>query len=68
MKYKKIGLIFLLCFSIASGFPGNSVIVSRAEITSASIKDKQNQIVAAEKEKDKLKQGLTDIKKPYPKK
>lgn len=63
MKYKKIGLIFLLCFSIAVGFSGNSVIVSRAEITSASIKDKQNQIVAAEKEKDKLKQGLTDVKK-----
>lgn len=63
MKYKKIGLIFLLCFSFAMGFSGNDMIVSRAEITSDSIKDKQNRIEEAEKEKDKLKQGLTDVKK-----
>lgn len=63
MKYKKIGLIFLLCFSVAIGFSGNDMIVSRAEITSDSIKDKQNRIEEAEKEKDKLKQSLTDVKK-----
>lgn len=53
----------MLCLSVAIGFSGNSTIVSRAEITSDSIKDKQNQIKDAEKEKDKLKQGLTDVKK-----
>lgn len=53
----------MLCLSVAMGFSGNSTIVSRAEITSDSIKDKQNQIKDAEKEKDKLKQGLTDVKK-----
>lgn len=63
MKHKKIGLIFLLCFSVAIGFSGNDMIVSRAEITSDSIKDKQNRIEEAEKEKDKLKQSLTDVKK-----
>lgn len=63
MKYKKIGVILLICFSLAVGLSGNSALISRAEITSDSIKDKQNQIQAAEKEKDKLNQGLTDIKK-----
>lgn len=53
----------MLSFLIAIGFAGNDTFVSRAEITSASIKDKQNQISAAEREKDKLKQGLTDVKK-----
>ena len=63
MKYKKTGLILLLCLSVAIGFSGDSAFISRAEITSDSIKEKQNQIKAAEKEKDKLKQGLTDVKK-----
>ncbi len=63
MKYRKTGIILVLCFLIAIGFAGNDTFVSRAEITSDSIKDKQNQISAAEKEKDKLKQGLTDVKK-----
>lgn len=63
MRYKKIGVILLICFSLAVGLSGNSALISRAEIISDSIKDKQNQIQAAEKEKDKLNQGLTDIKK-----
>lgn len=63
MKYRKTGIIFLLSFLITIGFAGNDTFVSRAEITSASIRDKQNQINAAEEEKDKLKQGLTDVKK-----
>ena len=52
MNYKKIGIIFLLCIVVAMGFPSDRTLLSRAEITSASIKDKQNQINAAEKEKE----------------
>ena len=44
MKYRKTGIIFLLSFLITIGFAGNDTFVSRAEITSASIRDKQNQI------------------------
>ena len=53
----------LLCLSVAFAFTGNPASVSRAEVTSDSIKDKQNQISAAEEEKKKLQAGLTDIKK-----
>ncbi len=53
----------MLCLSAAFVFTGNPAIISRAEVTSDSIKDKQNQISAAEEEKKKLQEGLTDIKK-----
>ena len=53
----------LLCLGVAFAFSGDTVFISRAEITSDSIKDKQNQISAAEEEKKKLQEGLTDIKK-----
>lgn len=53
----------LLCLGVAFAFSGDSVFISRAEVTSDSIKDKQNQISAAEEEKKKLQEGLTDIKK-----
>lgn len=53
----------MLCLSAAFVFAGNPAMISRAEVTSDSIKDKQNQISAAEEEKKKLQAGLTDIKK-----
>lgn len=53
----------MLCLGAALFFTGSQVSVSRAEVTSESIKEKQNQISAAEDEKKKLQQGLTDIKK-----
>ena len=63
MNLKKAGFILLLCLGVAFAFSGDSVFISRAEVTSDSIKDKQNQISAAEEEKKKLQEGLTDIKK-----
>lgn len=63
MKYKKTGFILLLCLLTGLFFSGSQGSVSRAEITSDSIKEKENQINAAEDEKKKLQQGLTDIKK-----
>lgn len=53
----------MLCLSAALVFTGNPAIISRAEVTSDSIKDKQNQISAAQEEREKLQAGLTDIKK-----
>lgn len=52
-----------LCLGLAFGLTGNRAMLSHAEITSDSIKEKQDQIDAAEDEKEKLQQGLTDIKK-----
>ena len=53
----------MLCLGMAFGLTGDRATVSHAEITSESIKEKEDQIDAAEDEKEKLQQGLTDIKK-----
>lgn len=63
MKCKKTGFILLLCFLAGFFLTGSQGSISRAQITSDSIKEKENQIDAAEDEKKKLQQGLTDIKK-----
>ena len=63
MKCKKTGFILLLCFLAGFFLTGSQGSISRAQITSDSIKEKENQIDAAEDENKKLQQGLTDIKK-----
>ncbi len=63
MKYKRAGLLLALCLVFTIGISGNHISVDGAGVTSDSIKSKQSQIDVAEKEKEKLQQGLTDIKK-----
>ena len=63
MKKRKAGWILLLGLLAAVFLSSDRGIISRAEITSDSIKEKENQIGAAEDEKKKLQNGLTDVKK-----
>lgn len=60
---KKMGFVLVLCLAVTLVFAWKRGSVSRAEITNDSIKEKENQISAAEDEKEKLQQGLTDVKK-----
>lgn len=53
----------MLGLTAALFLAGNKVSVSQAGITSESIKEKEEQIDAAEGEKKKLQQGLSDVKK-----
>jgi len=50
--------VFALCFTSSS-----ETLVTKAEITSDSIKEKQKQISQAQEEQKKLQQGLSDVKK-----
>ena len=56
-----LGLTLLLFLSVF--FSPNENIISRAEITSDSIKEKQQQISQAQDEQKKLQKGLSDVKK-----
>ena len=60
---KKTGFLLMLCLAVMLIFVWRRGTVSQAEITNDSIKEKENQISAAEDEKEKLQQGLTDVKK-----
>ena len=63
MRKRKIiwGLTLVLFLSVF--FSSNATFISRAEITSDSIKEKQKQISQAQDEQKKLQQGLSDVKK-----
>lgn len=60
---KKTGFMLMLCLAVMLIFVWRRGTVSQAEITNDSIKEKENQISAAEDEKAKLQQGMTDVKK-----
>lgn len=64
MKYKKyvIGAAAAL-LAFAAAFETGSRTIIAQELTSDSIKEKEAQIKAAEKEKKDLQNGLTDLKK-----
>ncbi len=62
-RCKRVSVLLTLVLAITFSMTGNNVTVSSAKIISDSIKEKQEQIEAAEDEKEKLQQGLTDIKK-----
>ncbi len=56
-----IGLVMLLC--LVCMVPINSFTSSASKVTSDSIKDKQNQISEAEKEKEQMKSQVTNLQK-----
>lgn len=62
MKNKKINIGILVCLVILFIVPIHSTASTFNDITSDSIKDKQNQIDKAEDERDQLKNTLTDIR------
>ena len=63
MRKRRIifGLTLVLAMSVF--FSSNVTFISRAEITSDSIKEKQQQISQAQDEQKKLQKGLSDVKK-----
>ena len=64
MKRKKIVVICLaLIMSMMFATPLNTSATSASSVTSASIKEKENQISQAEKEKEKMESQLTDLQK-----
>lgn len=62
-KRRKTAIIAAISLAAALLFSENNTPVSRAEITSDSIEEKQQQISQAENEKKQLQSNLTDIKK-----
>lgn len=63
MKNRKIVICIIVCMIILFAVPIYSAASSISDITSDSIKDKQDQIDQAEDERNQLKSTLTDIKK-----
>lgn len=63
MKFRKAILLAVLGMMVSCCVIADSTLVTKAEITSDSIKEKQKQIKQAEEEKKKLQSGLTDVKK-----
>lgn len=63
MKLRKPMLCVLLCLGIALCIPSQSQALSLNEITSDSIKEKENQISSAQTEKQSLQANLSDVKK-----
>ncbi|MBQ7955018.1 MAG: peptidoglycan DD-metalloendopeptidase family protein [Lachnospiraceae bacterium] len=62
MRKSKIVIALLLCLSLAFGMNFSGSAATFDDITSDSIKDKQNQIEKAEDQIDSLKNMLTDVK------
>lgn len=65
-QWKKRGSMFLgiaLCVVISMNLSKDTYAISYSSITSDSIKDKENQIAAAQNEKDELQNNLSDVKK-----
>ncbi len=58
--YKKI-IALLVCVIIAGTFPAKSYALTYDDITSDAIKDKENQITAAEEQKKKLEESLAGL-------
>lgn len=64
MKYQKRGICLILCLTLAAGFFGKAAMsVSASELTNSVIKEKEQEIDAAKKEKKQLQNSLSDVKK-----
>lgn len=64
MKKKRIIIISLaLALSVLFTSPMNTSATSQSSVTSESIKEKENQISQAEKEKEQMESQLTDLQK-----
>ena len=63
IKAAKRIICLILCVFMVSSFWGDKGIVVKAEVTEESIKEKENQISNAKKERDSLKNAKTDLEK-----
>lgn len=61
MKKKQIRMSIMLCLVLIATIPLNAAATSMSSITSESIKEKENQISQAEKEKETLKSNLSNL-------
>lgn len=62
MRKSRVIITLLLCLVLVLGASSSGNAATFDDITSDSIKDKQNQIDKAENQKDQLKNMLTDVK------
>lgn len=60
-RHSKKFLALVLCAVIAGAIPSQSYAITYGDITSTGIKDKENQISAAEEEKKKLEESLSNL-------
>ena len=63
MKKKVIIICMALVLSLTGSMQVKPIVTSASSLTSASIRDKQNQISEAEKEKESMKSQITDLQK-----
>lgn len=63
MKKRVIVICLALVMMLTGSMQMKPIVTSASSLTSASIKDKQNQISQAEKEKEAMKNQITDLKK-----
>lgn len=63
MKKKVIIICMALALMLTGSMQTKPIVTSASSLTSASIRDKQNQISEAEKEKDAMKSQITDLQK-----
>ncbi|MBO4376961.1 MAG: peptidase M23, partial [Lachnospiraceae bacterium] len=63
MRKRRVPILLALVLFLSIFLSSESVMVTRAEITSDSIKEKQKQISQTQDEQKKIQQGLSDIKK-----
>ena len=63
MRKRRVPILLALVLFLSVFLSSESVMVTRAEITSDSIKEKQKQISQTQDEQKKIQQGLSDIKK-----
>ena len=62
MKRKSIYICIAMCLLCAATLPVSVSATSMSALTSDSIKEKENQISQAEKEKEELEDNLSDLK------
>lgn len=63
MKKRIIVICLALVMLLAGSMHTEPIVTSASSLTSASIRDKQNQISQAEKEKEAMKNQITDLQK-----
>lgn len=63
MKKRFMGAGLVICLLLAAVIPASVRATTMSALTSESIKDKQNQISQAEKEKEELQNNVSDLQK-----
>lgn len=62
-KHSKKIIILLLCVIVVTVFPSQSYAITYSDITSDTIKDKEDKISAAEAQKKELEESLSNLEK-----